>query len=193
MRAAYNEFHFHEVIETHFSLEGKPSAVAEPSRCFQAAKTEANGVGGMNYLKTLEAEVSAWPNVGVHPHRFVGREFRFAPAEVGHAHRGGIVDIPFPRSIRDARLDQGLAEGAPLGSRFRLDYLSGPQRGRAKACSLAKWDCPISGYALKISTDPQRLLAQETERLHLSPQFRSLLGAFVPKTANQAATEPLSA
>ena len=47
-------------------------------------------------------------------------------------------------------------------------------------------------YALKISTDPDRLLEQETERLHLSRQFRSLLDAFVPKTANHAATEHLS-
>jgi len=36
-------------------------------------------------------------------------------------------------------------------------------------------------------------LEQETVRLHLSPQIRSLLDAFVPKTANHAATEPLSA
>src|SRR6266403_1165855 len=64
----------------------------------------------MNFLKTLEAEVSAWPNISVHPHRFGGREFRFGNAEVGHVHTGGIVDIPFPRSVRDALLAEGLAE-----------------------------------------------------------------------------------
>jgi len=91
----------------------------------------------MNYLKTLEAEVSAWPNVGVHPHRFVGREFRFGPAEVGHVHRGGIVDILISPVHPRCAIGPGSGRGAPLGSRFRLDYLSGPQRGRAKACSLA--------------------------------------------------------
>ena len=146
----------------------------------------------MNYLKTLEAEVSAWPNAGVHPHRFVGREFRFGPAEVGHVHRGGIVDIPFPRSIRDALLDQGLAEEhhwVPDSG-----WITFQVRSEAEL-KHALWRMGLSylRYALKISTDPQRLLEQETERLHLSPQFRSLLGAFVPKTANQAATEPLSA
>jgi len=146
----------------------------------------------MNYLKTLEAEVSAWPNVGVHPHRFVGREFRFGSAEVGHVHRGGIVDIPFPRSIRDARLDQGLAEEhhwVPDSG-----WITFQVRSEAEL-KHALWRMGLSylRYALKISTDPQRLLEQETERMHLSPQSRSLLDAFVPKTANQAATEPLSA
>jgi hypothetical protein len=64
----------------------------------------------MKNLKKLEEEVSAWGNVTVHPHRFGGRELLFGTAEVGHVHTGGIVDIPFPRSIRDALLAEGLAE-----------------------------------------------------------------------------------
>jgi hypothetical protein len=44
------------------------------------------------------------------PHRFGGMEFRFGDAEVGHVHTNGIVDIPFPRSVRDALLADGLAE-----------------------------------------------------------------------------------
>ena len=39
-----------------------------------------------------------------------GREFRFGSAEVGHVHAGGVVDIPFPRSIHDALLAESLAE-----------------------------------------------------------------------------------
>jgi len=64
----------------------------------------------MNFLKKLEEEVCAWPQVSVHPHRFGGKEFRYGSAEVGHVHTGGIVDIPFPRSVRDALLANGLAE-----------------------------------------------------------------------------------
>ncbi len=37
----------------------------------------------MNNLKKLEEEVSAWPNISVHPHRFGGREFLFGKAESG--------------------------------------------------------------------------------------------------------------
>ena len=64
----------------------------------------------MNFLKKFEAQVSGWPDVSVHPHRFGGREFLRGNAEVGHVHVSGIVDIPFPRAIRDALLAEGLAE-----------------------------------------------------------------------------------
>jgi len=62
----------------------------------------------VNFLKTLEAEVSAWPNLSIHPHRFGGREFRFGNAEVGHVHTGGMVE-------------------ASLGSGLRLDHISDAQ------------------------------------------------------------------
>ena len=64
----------------------------------------------MNSLKKLKEEVGSWANIWVDPHRFGGREFLFGAAEVGHVHAGGVVDIPFPRSIRDALLADGLAE-----------------------------------------------------------------------------------
>ena len=146
----------------------------------------------MNNLKKLEAELSAWPEVSIHPHRFGGREFRFGNAEVGHIHTGGIVDIPFPRPIRDALLAEGLAE----------EHHWVPDSGwitfhvRSEAdLKHALWLMGMSylRYALKVSTDPHRLLEQETERLHLSPQFRSLFDAFVPRIASHAATERLSA
>jgi Family of unknown function (DUF5519) len=146
----------------------------------------------MNCLKKLEDVVSAWPNLSVHPHRFGGPEFRFGHAEMGHVHMGGIVDIPFPRSIRDALLAEGLAEEHHWVP--NSGWISFHVRSEADL-NHALWLMGLSyvRYALKISTDPHRLLEQETERLHLSPQLRSLLDAFVRKTANHAATERLSA
>jgi hypothetical protein len=64
----------------------------------------------MKHLKKLEEEISAWPSVSIHPHRFGGREFPFGSAEIGHVHTAGTVDIPFPRSVHDALLAEGLAE-----------------------------------------------------------------------------------
>jgi len=77
----------------------------------------------MNHLKKLEEEVSTWPHVSVHAHRFGGGEFLFDKAEVGHVHTGGIVDIPFPRPVRDALLAELLLKsttGFPIlaGSLF---------------------------------------------------------------------------
>ncbi len=63
-----------------------------------------------DHLKKLEDEVLTWPHVSVHSHRFGGREYLFDEAEVGHVHTGVIVDIPFPLSVRDALLANGLAE-----------------------------------------------------------------------------------
>ena len=146
----------------------------------------------MKHLKRLEDEVSVWPQISVHPHRFAGREFRFGSAEVGHVHTGGIVDIPFPRSVRDALLAEGLAEG------HRWVPNSGWITFHARSdedLKHALWLMRLSylRYLLKSATDPRKLLEQESERLHLSPQFRSLLEPLVPKAANRFSTEPLPA
>lgn len=137
----------------------------------------------MNLPKRLETEVSAWRDVSVHPHRFGGTEFQFADAEVGHVHTNGTVDIPFPRSVRDALLARGLAE----------EHRWVPNSGwitfrmrREEDLSHALWLMRLSylRYALKHSPDPQKLLEEEGEELRLNAQIKSLLEPFVPKTAN---------
>lgn len=146
----------------------------------------------MNYLKKLEDEISAWPNVSVHQHRFGGREFLRGSAEVGHVHVGGVVDIPFPRSVRDALLAEGLAE----------EHLWVPNSGWITFCvrseddlKHALWLMRLSylRYALKTSIDPQRMFEQESENLHLNDHFKSLLEPFIPKTAKQVSAERVSA
>jgi hypothetical protein len=107
-------------------------------------------------------------------------------------HTGGIVDIPFPRLIRDALLAEGLAEEhhwVPNSgwTTFRI---------RSEEClSHALWLMRLSylRYALKSAKDPQTLFEQESEQLHLNPQFKSLLEPFVPRIASHASAEPLSA
>ena len=143
----------------------------------------------MNYLKKLEDEISRWPNVSVHSHRFGGREFLFGSSEVGHVHAGGLVDIPFPRTMHDALLAEGLAE----------EHHWVPNSGwitfRARSeddLKHALWLMRLSyvRYALKTSADPLRLLENETQDLHLSPEFKSLLELFAPETANHIHREP---
>lgn len=46
-------------------------------------------------------EVSGWENVSAAPHRFGGTEFRYGKPEIGHIHRNGLTDIPFPMKVRD--------------------------------------------------------------------------------------------
>ncbi len=144
-------------------------------------------------VKKLEDEVSAWPHVSVHAHRFGGREFRFDKAEVGHVHVGGIVDIPFPRSVRDVLLAEGLAEEhhwVPNSGWITFKM----HREREEDLRHALWLMRLSylRYALKTASDPCRTLEQESERLRLTPKFKSLLEQFVRVTARQALAEPLT-
>jgi hypothetical protein len=107
-------------------------------------------------------------------------------------HEGGIVDIPFPRAVRNALLAAGLAE----------QHRWVPNSGwvtfhvrNEENLSRALWLMRLSylRHALKTASDPRWLLEQESEELHLSPQFKVLLERFVPKIANHSATERLSA
>jgi len=133
-------------------------------------------------LEELEDAVASWPRISVHSHRFGGREFRFANAEVGHIHYGGIVDIPFPRSVRDALLAEGLAE----------EHRWVPNSGWITFHVRGEWDVKHAvwlmrlsylRYALKIASDPRRALDEHGEELQLSSKLKSLLEPFVPRLA----------
>jgi hypothetical protein len=135
-------------------------------------------------LKELEDAVASWPQISVHSHRFGGREFRFANAEVGHVHYGGIVDIPFPRSIRDALLKEGLAE------EHRWVPNSGWVTFRVRSdrdLQHALWLMRLSyfRYALKTAPDPRERFAEASRELNLTAQFTTLLEQFVPLTSKQ--------
>ena len=43
----------------------------------------------------------SWQGIETHPHRFGGTEFRIGKREIGHIHGDSLVDIPFPKKIRD--------------------------------------------------------------------------------------------
>jgi Luciferase len=54
--------------------------------------------------------VSGWPEVESSPHRFGGVEWRLGQVEIGHAHRGGLVDVPYTVRIRNLLVAEGRAE-----------------------------------------------------------------------------------
>ena len=58
----------------------------------------------------IHEAVMAWPGVTAHPHRFGGTEYRLGQRELGHIHGDGLVDIPFPRRVRDEIVAAGLAQ-----------------------------------------------------------------------------------
>ena len=136
----------------------------------------------MKHLEKLEQELSSWAGVSTHSHRFGGSEFRFNAAEIGHIHTGGTVDIPFPRSVRDALLTEGLAEEhrwVPNSGWITFQVRS------EEAFKHAVWLMRLSylRYVLKTASDPRRCLDEYNEELQLSPQLKSLLEPFLPRSA----------
>jgi hypothetical protein len=146
--------------------------LAESSGRFQASKTQSLELVMVNFLKKVEEELSALPEVSAHPHRFEGRGFRFGNAEVGHIHTGGIVDIPFPHSKRDAFLAERLAE----------EHHWVPNSGwitfRARSeddLKHALWLMRFSylRYALKTACNPRGLLERASQELHLEASVQA--------------------
>jgi hypothetical protein len=45
--------------------------------------------------------VTSWPDVTSQPHRFGGVEYVIGRREIGHVHGDHLVDIPFPKKVRD--------------------------------------------------------------------------------------------
>ena len=133
----------------------------------------------MNYLRQLEQEISTWPNVSVHPHRFGGKEFRYGKAEIGHIHGGGTVDIPFPRQVRDVLVEEGRAEEHRWvpNSGWTTFQIHGAA-DVAHATELMR--ISYLRYALKTASDPHGALEQASEAMHLSQRFVSLLETLVP-------------
>ena len=57
----------------------------------------------------IDRAVQVWPGVTSHPHRFGGTEYRLARREIGHVHADRLVDIPFPKPVRDELVSVGRA------------------------------------------------------------------------------------
>lgn len=60
--------------------------------------------------KQITQAVLSWDGVTAHPHRFGGTEFRLERREIGHIHGDRLVDIPFPRKVRDEVVTTGRAK-----------------------------------------------------------------------------------
>jgi predicted DNA-binding protein (MmcQ/YjbR family) len=57
----------------------------------------------------IEQTVTSWQGVSAQPHRFGGREFNLDTREIGHVHGDKLVDIPFPKKVRDELVNSGKA------------------------------------------------------------------------------------
>jgi hypothetical protein len=63
-----------------------------------------------NAQKTITQTVTSWKGISAAPHRFGGIEYRLGTRELGHIHGDYLLDIPFPKKVRDEIVNAGLAE-----------------------------------------------------------------------------------
>ena len=54
--------------------------------------------------------VIAWAGMATAPHRFGGVEYVLGTREIGHIHGDHMVDIPFPKKVRDEIVAAGRAQ-----------------------------------------------------------------------------------
>jgi predicted DNA-binding protein (MmcQ/YjbR family) len=59
--------------------------------------------------KRISEMVTSWPGVTAQPHRFGGVEYGIGKREIGHIHGDHLVDIPFPKRVRDELVAAGRA------------------------------------------------------------------------------------
>lgn len=145
----------------------------------------------MASLEQLVENVASWEGVSVRPHRFGGKEFEFGRAEIGHVHTGGIIDIPFPRAIRDALLEERLAEEHHwVPDSGWITFRMRSERDFERALWLLRLS--YLRYQVKTAANGNEIFETETERLHLSPRFRSLFEPFVRRRAKETSARSLS-
>jgi Family of unknown function (DUF5519) len=60
--------------------------------------------------KRITDAVTSWGEITLAPHRFGGTAFMLGKRELGHIHGDRLVDIPFPKPVRDELVSTGQAE-----------------------------------------------------------------------------------
>ena len=58
----------------------------------------------------IRQAVLEWEGTEAYPHRFGGTEYRLGSREIGHIHGNWLVDLPFPKKIRDEVVQARRAE-----------------------------------------------------------------------------------
>ncbi len=64
----------------------------------------------LNAQKIITQTLASWDGVSTAPHRFGGVEYRLGTRELGHIHGDHLLDIPFPKKVRDEIVTADLAE-----------------------------------------------------------------------------------
>jgi hypothetical protein len=67
----------------------------------RAAARHRTGMPVAGAGQRIEAAMQTCAGIVAAPHRFGGTEYRLGRREIGHVHGDSLVDIPFPKKVRD--------------------------------------------------------------------------------------------
>lgn len=67
-------------------------------------------MSALNAQELITQTLLSWEGVSTSPHRFGGVEYLLGTRELGHIHGDYLVDIPFPKKVRDEIVSAKLAE-----------------------------------------------------------------------------------
>ena len=78
-------------------------------------------------LAFVERAILGWPGVSKEPDRFNSTAYELGRREIGHVHRSGVADLPFPRALHDELIAAGRAQPHQAGVTGFVSYsISGP-------------------------------------------------------------------
>ncbi len=60
--------------------------------------------------QTIAEQLLSWPEVTRKPHRFGGTAYLYKGKEIGHVHGDHLVDLNFPKPVRDQLVATGRAQ-----------------------------------------------------------------------------------
>ena len=125
-----------------------------------------------NIVNEIVKEVSGWNGVSSYPHRFGGTEFRFGKPELGHIHRNGLTDIPFPMKIRDELIKENIVH--PHHILPETGWISFYVReDKDKETAIKLFRLSYLRYSIK-RTENNSQLKDEIDQMNISEEIRSI-------------------
>lgn len=127
----------------------------------------------------LVETVSTWPGVSVGPHRLGTFEFTIGEREIGHVHGDRVVDINFPKRMKDVLIAAGETnEHRVVGGGWTSFYVESAD-DFDRALRLLRLSYLYAALTLRRTPDGKAILAEldldaELERLDPSEELRAI-------------------
>jgi hypothetical protein len=87
-------------------------------------------------LEAIDRELLSWPGVSREPGRFNSTVYLLGRREIGHVHRNGVADLPFPKAIYDELIATGRAQPHQVGVRGFVSHRIDDRADVGKAIAL---------------------------------------------------------